>query len=168
MLIGMKLLLRVYRIFGRRGFSICLFPVMCYYYLIRKEARLASRQYLHKIKPLLPPEQRASLTPLRHLLMFGEILLDKLLGWMGQITMEDVVFESPDTIRQIDLSRKGGIIVVSHMGNFASCKCSCNETQVRWIAFQNWSRRSPPIDELSEIFIGPTFRGTRANLIPVK
>jgi predicted LPLAT superfamily acyltransferase len=127
MLIGMKLLLQVYRIFGRRGFSICLFPIMCYYYLIRKEARQASRQYLHKIKPLLPPEQRASLTPLRHLLMFGEILLDKLLGWMGQITMEDVVFESPDTIRQIDISRKGGIIVVSHLGNFEICNALANK-----------------------------------------
>jgi predicted LPLAT superfamily acyltransferase len=127
MLIGMKLLLLVYRIFGRRVFSICLFPVMCYYYLVRKDARQASRQYLHRIQLLVPPEQQESLTALRHFLMFGEILLDKLLVWMGLITREDVVFENPDTIRQIDQSRKGGIIVVSHLGNFEICNALANE-----------------------------------------
>ena len=127
MLTGMKLLLLVYQVFGRRGFSICLFPVMCYYYLTRREARQASRQYLRKIRPLLPPEQQASLTSLRHFLMFGEILLDKLLVWMGRITREDVVFKTPDTIRQMELSRKGGIIVVSHLGNFEICNALANE-----------------------------------------
>jgi predicted LPLAT superfamily acyltransferase len=127
MLIGMRLLLLVYRIFGRRAFSICLFPVMCYYYLLRKEARQASTQYLHRIRPLLPPGQRESLTPLRHFLMFGEILLDKLLVWMGHITRDDVVFEKPDMIKRLDQSRKGGIIVVSHLGNFEICNALANE-----------------------------------------
>jgi predicted LPLAT superfamily acyltransferase len=127
MLSGMQILLLVYRIFGRRGFSICLFPIMCYYYLVRKEARQASRQYLRKIRPLLSPEQQTSLTSFRHFLMFGEILLDKLLVWMGRITREDVVFETPDTIRQMELSGKGGIIVVSHLGNFEICNALANE-----------------------------------------
>ena len=127
MLTGMKSMLLVYRIFGRRVFSICLFPVMCYYYLARKEARLASREYLQKIRPLLPPEQTVSLSSLRHFLMFGEILLDKLLVWMGRITRADVVFETPDTIRQMELSGKGGIIVVSHLGNFEICNALAHE-----------------------------------------
>ena len=127
MLIGMKLLLLVYRVFGRSGFSVCLFPVMCYYYLVRKEARQASRQYLLKVRPLLPPGEEAGLTSLRHFLMFGEILLDKLLVWMGRITREDVVFETPALIRQIDHDRKGGIIVVSHLGNFEICNALANE-----------------------------------------
>jgi len=127
MLIGMRLLLLVYRIFGRRAFSLCLFPVMCYYYLVRREARRASAQYLHRIRPLLPPAQREALTPLRHFLMFGEILLDKLLVWMGHITRDDVVFERPDTIRQLDQGREGGIIVVSHLGNFEICNALANE-----------------------------------------
>jgi predicted LPLAT superfamily acyltransferase len=127
MLTGMKMLLLVYRIFGRRGFSICLFPVMCYYYLVRKEARQASREYLSRIRPLLPAEQTTSLTSLKHFLMFGEILLDKLLVWMGRITREDVVFETPDTITRMEQSGKGGIIVVSHLGNFEICNALAQE-----------------------------------------
>jgi len=126
-LIGMKILLLVYRIFGRLGFRVCLFPVMSYYYLIRKEARQASNQYLQKIRPLLPVERQASLSSYRHFLMFGEILLDKMLVWMGRIRKEDVVFETPDTIKEIEINRKGGIIIVSHLGNFEVCNALANQ-----------------------------------------
>jgi predicted LPLAT superfamily acyltransferase len=117
-LIGMKFLLLVYRIFGRPGFMLILYPVMTYYYLFRKQARQASKQYLQAISPFLPAEQRASLSSFRHFLMFGEILLDKLLVWMGQIRREDVVFETRDMIKRVDTDRRGGIIIVSHLGNY--------------------------------------------------
>lgn len=126
-LIGMKLLLMVYRIFGRLGFRVCLFPVMSYYYLIRREARQASNQYLRIIRPLLPVERQASLSTYRHFLMFGEILLDKLLVWMGRISKEDVVFETPDTIKEMENNRRGGIIIVSHLGNFEVCNALANQ-----------------------------------------
>jgi predicted LPLAT superfamily acyltransferase len=117
-LIGMKLLLLVFRIFGRPGFMFLLYPVMTYYYLFRKQARQASKQYLEAIRPFLPADQQGSLSSFRHFLMFGEILLDKLLVWMGQIRREDVVFETRDMIKRVDTVRRGGIIIVSHLGNY--------------------------------------------------
>jgi predicted LPLAT superfamily acyltransferase len=119
--VGMKFLLLVYRLFGRAGFRVCLFPVMVYFYLFRRTARRASRQYLQRIRPFLPAEGRSRLSSLRHFLMFGEILLDKLLVWMGRIRREDVVFATPQTVAEIDVNRKGGILVVSHLGNFEIC-----------------------------------------------
>ncbi len=117
----MRFLLLVYRLTGRVGFRLCLYPVMTYYYLFRRTARQASQAYLQRIRPLLPEAGRAGLSSFRHFVMFGEILLDKLLVWMGRIRRDDVVFATPDTVQEIEVNRKGGIIVVSHLGNFEIC-----------------------------------------------
>lgn len=119
--IGMKFMLLVYRLLGRSGFRVCLFPVMVYFYLVRRTARRASQRYLRRIRPLLPAERRSGLSSFRHFLMFGEILLDKLLAWMGRIRREDVVFATPDVMHDIEINRNGGVIVVSHLGNFEIC-----------------------------------------------
>lgn len=125
--LGMNFLLLMFRVFGRRGFSLFLFPVMVYYYLSRPEARAASKQYLRQISDYLPEDERAGLSSFRHFLMFGEILMDKLLVWMGKILRDDVEFETPDTIREIETARKGGIIIVSHLGNFEVCSALANQ-----------------------------------------
>jgi predicted LPLAT superfamily acyltransferase len=119
--VGMKLLLLVYQLFGRTGFRVCLFPAMVYFYLFRPAARRASQQYLQRVRPFLPAEGRSRLSSLRHFLMFGEILLDKLLVWMGRIRRDEVVFATPQTIAEIDVNHRGGILVVSHLGNFEIC-----------------------------------------------
>ena len=155
-LVGMKLLLLVYRIFGRLGFRICLFPVISYYYLSRKEARQASTQYLQQIRPLLPVEQQASLSSFRHFLMFGEVLLDKLLVWMGRIRKEDVVFETPDTIKEIEIAHRGGIIVVSHLGNFEVCNALANQTPDLHMTILVYTRHAEKFNALMKEVAGNT------------
>ena len=115
---GMKALLLVHRFLGQRGFRIFLYPVMFYYYVVRKEARLASNIYLQKIKSFLPIESQVELSSFRHFIMFGEVLLDKFLAWMGQFGKEDVVFETPEVFVG---NGRGGIIIVSHLGNAEIC-----------------------------------------------
>lgn len=126
-LLGMKLLLLTYRLFGRRGFRILLFPVMSYYYLTQKKARHASAQYLAKLSQTLAPENQAKLSSFRHFLMFGEILLDKILVWMGHIRKEDVIFETPVAFQHIDNNQRGGIIIVSHLGNTEVCSALAHQ-----------------------------------------
>lgn len=120
-LAGLRFLVLVYRLAGRAGFRVVLFPVMVYFYLFRHQARSASRQYLRRIRPLLPAGQGARLTSFRHFVSFGEILLDKLLVWIGRIRREDVLFETPDSMRDLRLGQGGGILVVSHLGNLEIC-----------------------------------------------
>ncbi|MEH6579258.1 MAG: lipid A biosynthesis acyltransferase [Amphritea sp.] len=126
-LLGMQILLLVYRVFGRWGFRVFLFPVISYFFLTRKEAREASTQYLQKLRPHLAAEQQASLTSFQHFLMFGEILLDKFLVWMGGISREDVVFETPAVFEKVDHERKGGVIIVSHLGNTEVCSALAHQ-----------------------------------------
>lgn len=126
-LLGMKTLLLAYRLFGRAGFRILLLPVMAYFYLTRRGARQASRAYLNRVTQLLSPEQSVGLTPFRHFWGFGEILLDKLLVWMGHIRPEDVEFETPAAFNEVDRSRSGGIIIVSHLGNTEVCSALAHQ-----------------------------------------
>lgn len=119
--VGIKILLAVYKVFGRWGFRVFLYPVIAYYYLGQATARQASHEYLHRLRPFVTLNQYRSLSSFKHFLMFGEILLDKFLVWMDEIQLEDVVFETPQSFERIDNSEKGGVIVVSHLGNMEVC-----------------------------------------------
>lgn len=124
-LLGMRILLVLYRLLGRWGFRFGLFPVMAYYYLRRRSAREASRQFLARLQhayPDLPP-----LSSFQHFLMFGEILLDKLLAWMGHIKLSDVAFISDGRFEQALENGRGGIIVISHLGNTEVCNALAHQ-----------------------------------------
>ena len=116
----MKILILIYRLFGRWGFRLILVPVMVYFYFFRAEARRSSKQYLRKIA-LNTSEPDKHKSSFQHFLMFGEILLDKFLVWMGHIRKEQVVFANPAEIEAFDNNQAGGIIVVSHLGNNEIC-----------------------------------------------
>ncbi|SEF60167.1 LpxL/LpxP family acyltransferase [Marinobacterium lutimaris] len=121
-LLGMKILLGIYRLFGRTAFRVVLWPLMVYYYLSRSVARGASGEYLQRMRAQVPEQLPAKLAGLRHFVTFGESILDKFLVWMGRISREDVSFEDEAAISQLDKSRQGGLIVVSHLGNIEICR----------------------------------------------
>jgi len=120
-ILGMKSLLLVYRLFGRWGFRLILLPVMSYYYLKNQTARKASKQYLQLLKPFITSSESDSLSSFKHFLMFGEMMLDKFLVWMGEIGRDDVVFETATILEMINANKQGGIIIISHLGNVEVC-----------------------------------------------
>ena len=63
-IISMKFMLLVYLVSGRWGFRLILFPVMVYYYLVRGEARRASKQYLQYLQLFSGSEQTKKLSSL--------------------------------------------------------------------------------------------------------
>ncbi|WP_290702690.1 lipid A biosynthesis acyltransferase [Amphritea sp.] len=125
-LLGMKFLLLVYRLFGRWGFRLILLPVISYFYLTRKAARQASAEYLARFSETYP-DCAQGLNSRQHFWAFGEILLDKLLVWMGHIHRKDVVFETPGAFAEVDKSTKGGVILVSHLGNTEVCSALAHQ-----------------------------------------
>lgn len=123
--VGMQMLLMLYRLFGRWGFRLGLFPVIGYYYLTRKQARLASQQFLQRLSSIYPEIPVHS--SFRHFLMFGEILLDKLLVWTGLINITHVRFKSDGFFEQAIQQNQGGVIVVSHLGNTEVCSALAHQ-----------------------------------------
>jgi len=95
--------------------------VIGYFYCSQKNARQASSQYLARITPFLDESAANKLSSFKHFLSFGDVLLDKLLVWMGEISADDVVFETPKIVEQVDSGKQGGIIIVSHLGNTEIC-----------------------------------------------
>lgn len=119
-ILGMKILILIYRLFGRWGFRLILLPVMIYFYLFRTEARQASKQFLKRVASMTSAQAKPK-SSFQHFLMFGEILLDKFLVWMGHLREEHVVFANPAVIDELEGSHNGGVIVVSHLGNNEVC-----------------------------------------------
>jgi len=119
--LGIKFLLLIYRVFGRWGFRVFLGPVITYYYWTQPTARQASIDYLQRLQAFSQHKNQAKLSSFKHFLMFGEVLLDKFLVWTNRIGVDDVVFETPTVFDEMNVGRKGGIIIVSHLGNMEVC-----------------------------------------------
>lgn len=146
--LGIKILLLANKVFGHWGFRIFLYPVITYYYLSQSMARQASIDYLQKIRPFLELEQRRDLSSFKHFLMFGEILLDKFLVWMGEIHLEDIVFEDPSIFKEIAEGKKGGVIIVSHLGNMEICSALVQKFPDLQLTILGFTRHSEKFNSL--------------------
>ncbi|HDZ8896144.1 TPA: glycosyltransferase family 2 protein [Aeromonas dhakensis] len=125
-LLGMQIMLASYRLLGRRGFSLLLYPVIGYFWLTGRAQREASRAYLARLEAFanaqgvaLPTEPRSSF---RHFLRFGEAALDKLAGWRGDITEQQVELVGAEHYQTAINSGKGVLLLGSHLGDLELCR----------------------------------------------
>lgn len=125
-LLGMQIMLASYRLLGRRGFSLLLYPVIGYFWLTGRAQREASRAYLARLETFanaqgvaLPAEPRSSF---RHFLRFGEAALDKLAGWRGDITEQQVELVGAEHYQAAINSGKGVLLLGSHLGDLELCR----------------------------------------------
>ncbi|EIS3744418.1 glycosyltransferase family 2 protein [Aeromonas hydrophila] len=125
-LLGMQIMLASYRLLGRRGFSLLLYPVIGYFWLTGRAQRQASQAYLTRLESFadangvaLPPEPRSSF---RHFLRFGEAALDKLAGWRGDITEQEVGLVGAEHYQAAINSGQGVLLLGSHLGDLELCR----------------------------------------------
>ncbi|CAA0100623.1 LpxL/LpxP family acyltransferase [Zhongshania aliphaticivorans] len=119
---GISLLLACYKFGGRWLFAGILFPVIFFYFLLRRDARHASYLYLEKMHHINNafPKPRVQHCFL-HFWHFGLCLLDKFNVWMGYIQRSDVTIHGGEYIADMIAQGKGGVIFTSHLGNFEIC-----------------------------------------------
>lgn len=115
---GTWFLYAVYRLLGRLPFRICLHPVVFCWWLGSGVARRASLDYLrrlHAAEGVFPrrPGMRESL---RHFLLFGETLLDKMLAIGGRYPRGRIDFSGHEPMLAASRAGQGGIIATAHMG----------------------------------------------------
>lgn len=125
--LGLKSMLLTYRILGRRGFSLLLFPVMVYFFVVGRTARRASLDFLARVQS--QPEGRQVIADppgwrqaFQHFMSFGQAILDKLLAWTGGIRLEDVDFDGHEHFDALHEAKRGGVIIASHLGNAEVCR----------------------------------------------
>lgn len=124
---GMRFMLKAYRLFGRTGFKILLYPVIIAYWLTGKSQRKASQQYIKQLKDYTmqlnkPLPSTISLNSFHHFMQFGESILDKLAGWHGDISLKDVVFNQQTLCLDQLKTGKGLLILGSHLGDIELCR----------------------------------------------
>ncbi|MBE8909138.1 glycosyltransferase family 2 protein [Enterobacter asburiae] len=123
---GMRLMLRVWELLGRRAFTVLLWPVIGVYWLIARPARQASRQWIARVKQEL--RQRNMPVPSRlnsffHFMRFGNAMLDKVASWRGELKFDrDVVF-APGASEALDIAApQGKLLLASHLGDVEACR----------------------------------------------
>jgi predicted LPLAT superfamily acyltransferase len=125
--LGLRCMLLAYRVLGRGGFSLLLYPVIAYFFLAGGAARRASLDYLRAIYAMpqgkgVFPGQPGWRDSFRHFMCFGDAVLDKLLAWTGKIGPESVEFENLEIFEALQNSGGGGVLIASHLGNAEVCR----------------------------------------------
>lgn len=124
-ILGMQVLLWVYSTFGRHIFSLLLKPVMAYYYLRGGPVKQASDDFIQqvnayaRVKNITLPEK---LSPYRHLVSFGETMLDKLAAWRGDFSDKNLVVHGTEHYEALSKREKGIVMLGSHLGNLELCR----------------------------------------------
>lgn len=119
---GIRILIFVYRIGGPLLFRVCLFPVICFYFLFRNDFRQTSKEYLERVQKKATQLPAVTwLLSFRHLWQFGLAQIDKFAIWTGSISIDKVVIHNDELLKQLIQSKQGGIFAVSHLGNLEIC-----------------------------------------------
>lgn len=132
-ILGILLLYQVHRILGRLPFRLCIYPVVFLQWISRRDLRQASRQYLQRVEAATgalghPASWRDSL---RHLALFAETMLDKLLAASGKYQFSSIKTEGHEALYAASLRGEGGIIVTAHLGCLELCRAVAARGTVR-------------------------------------
>ena len=103
-LMGMRLVYWLYCLFGRRVFSLVMYPVALYFVLFRHQQRRASLQFLcahYRVHPSAWRRKPNYWHVLLHFKSFAEVILDKLLGWLIDIDENNFILSDPDLIESL-------------------------------------------------------------------
>jgi len=117
---GMRLLALSCQLFGIRATRLWLYPIVAYFVLTGRAARLESHRYfarLHDRSPAGTTPKPGWRTAYRHMFAFAEAGLDKLAAWTGRMAGDDVVFDDPSAFDALVESGKGALVIGAHLGN---------------------------------------------------
>ena len=121
---GMRFLLKVYLVAGRRVLQFFLYPVVSYYWLLNRSGRDASRAYLHRVKTFFPDlKLKTGLWgSYLHFISFANAMIDKLAAWSGALSMDDVRYHDREAVQACLSQGQGVLMLGSHLGNLEVCR----------------------------------------------
>ncbi len=117
--LGMSIIARSYSLLGKPVATWLLYPVVTYFFLVNRQARQASEDYLARWQQFHGTQAQASLprwaSSYRHMLAFARASLDKLGAWMGESIAAE--FAAKDEMEALLASGKGAMLIGAHLGN---------------------------------------------------
>ena len=126
---GIRALLAIYRVFGRTLLFVALYPVVTYYFLTNRIARIASHDYLRTLTAYAPdaPIRATWGATFRHFLSFATSLYDRVAAWTGAITLDDLTFTGREALAALIDERRGAVLVTAHIGSFEVCRAMARQ-----------------------------------------
>lgn len=124
-LAGFRFLLAVHRLFGRTVLSWLLVPVVIYFVLGRPVARRASLDFLRTHQNQFPAQwhhRPGYWQVVKHFKQFADAILDKLLAWSSDLSMDEFDLVNPQHLEQLMADDRGQLIIGTHMGNLEYCR----------------------------------------------
>ncbi|MBB5420834.1 glycosyltransferase family 2 protein [Paraburkholderia atlantica] len=118
--LGMSLLALSCKLLGRRFTALWLHPVVAYFLLTGRAARVASDDYFTRLSAVAPSADAPRpgwLSAYRHMLAFAQSGFDKLAAWSGRVNDTDVTFDDPSAFEALIASGKGALVIGAHLGN---------------------------------------------------
>lgn len=133
-LLGMKIMMRVYKIFGRSFFILLLPLIIAGYYVTASPQRKASQQFLELVnarKKQLGLKKRPKLSTFAHFLSFGITLLDKLTLWSDENKVKQRVEYAPGAQEILSThGKRGKLILASHLGNLDAARALARKSHL--------------------------------------
>lgn len=117
---GLSLVAGAYRRMGRRTARLVLAPAVAWFFVTGREARAASRDYLHRVRAHAGAKAAPAPSPsvvFRHMMAFAESALDKLAAWNGDLQISDVEIPDMAEFERLERSPRGALFIGTHLGN---------------------------------------------------
>jgi predicted LPLAT superfamily acyltransferase len=121
--IGLRLIVLVARLFGRRIAGWILYVAALYYAIIRGTARRASRDYLRRVGQ---PATFANVV--RHVHTFARVSLDRLFFLTGRWESFRFEQQNHDMLVQIARTGRGVVLLGAHLGSFEVMRCRAKDS----------------------------------------
>jgi predicted LPLAT superfamily acyltransferase len=116
---GIRTLLLVTRVLGRRGGRVLLRVIMFYFTLFAPAARRASRQWYERVTG-----HSSFWTSYRHMLRFAEVALDRLFFVRGQLEHFEFDRKGTQLMQELVASGRGAILLGAHFGSFEAMRAA--------------------------------------------
>ncbi len=145
---GLSILALFYRLTGRYGCMVAVFPIALYFHLTGSEQRRASREFLRRAYRAKGIDYDPGwIATFRHLFGFARKTVDTFAAWVGGIDPKAVVAIDQRTLDRVAVSGQGILLVVSHLGNIDISRALLDDAQrsqikllVHTVHAQNFAR----------------------------
>jgi len=128
---GMKTILLIHKLLGRRCSEALLYPIIACYMLCAHQARRASKEWIFSVEQTLNNKNTPlieKLTPFRHFMMFGKTILERISYWRGEQQFDQhVIFAEGSEACLKQFRHRGLVILASHLGNIEACRALANQ-----------------------------------------
>lgn len=136
---GMRFMLWLYRVAGRKWVTLLMYPVVAVYWLLARDARRASQQWLGQVTQFYrqqPYQQQQpapqGLNSYRHFLRFADAMLDKIAGWRGDLRAGEQIILAPATEQALrHAPGQGRLLLTSHLGDAEACRALAQHAGLR-------------------------------------